>query len=93
LALGVEANRLRASLHGAFHHDWQSDPFSRGAYSYAGVGGRHAGAKLAMPVESTLFFAGEATQSDGRNATVHGAIASGRRTANQVLAAFDTRAK
>jgi monoamine oxidase len=93
LALGVEANRLRASLHGAFHHDWQSDPFSRGAYSYAGVGGRDAGAELAMPVESTLFFAGEATQSDGRNATVHGAIASGRRTANQVLAAFDTRAK
>jgi monoamine oxidase len=93
MALGVDANRLRASLHGAFHHDWQSDPFSRGAYSYAGVGGRHAGADLAMPVESTLFFAGEATQSDGRNATVHGAIASGQRTANQVLAAFDTRAK
>jgi monoamine oxidase len=35
----------------------------------------------------TLFFAGEATQSDGRNATVHGAIASGQRAAKQVLAA------
>jgi monoamine oxidase len=93
MALGVDANRLRASLHGAFHHDWQSDPFSRGAYSYAGVGGRHAGADLATPVESTLFFAGEATQSDGRNATVHGAITSGQRTAKQVLAAFATRAE
>jgi monoamine oxidase len=93
VVLGVDANQLRASLHGAFHHDWQSDPFSRGAYSYAGVGGRHAGDELATPVESTLFFAGEATQSDGRNATVHGAIASGQRTAKQVLAEFDTRAK
>jgi monoamine oxidase len=90
VALGVDARRLRESLRGAFHHDWQSDPFSRGAYSYAGVGGRHAGAELATPVESTLFFAGEATQSDGRNATVHGAIASGRRAAKQVVAAAPT---
>jgi monoamine oxidase len=92
VALGVDASRLRDSLQGAFHHDWQSDPFSRGAYSYAAVGGRRAGIELAAPVESTLFFAGEATQSDGRNATVHGAIASGQRAAKQVLAASDTAA-
>jgi monoamine oxidase len=92
VALGVEASRLRDSLQGAFHHDWQNDPFSRGAYSYAGVGGRRAGIELAAPVESTLFFAGEATQSDGRNATVHGAIASGQRVAKEVLAASDAAA-
>jgi monoamine oxidase len=85
-ALGLEARRLRESVVGAFHHDWLSDPFSRGAYSYAGVSGRHAGAELGAPVDSTLFFAGEATQSDGRNATVHGAVASGQRAAKQVLA-------
>jgi monoamine oxidase len=85
--LGVGASRLRAELRGGFCHDWLSDPFARGAYSYAGVGGRRAGAELAAPVDSTLFFAGEATQSDGRNATVHGAIASGQRAAKQVLAA------
>jgi monoamine oxidase len=85
--VGVDAKRLRGELRGGFCHDWQSDPFARGAYSYAGVGGRHAGTELAAPVESTLFFAGEATQSDGRNATVHGAIASGQRAAKQVLAA------
>jgi len=86
-ALGVAASRLRGELRGGFCHDWLSDPFARGAYSYAGVGGRHAGSELSAPVDSTLFFAGEATQSDGRNATVHGAIASGQRTAKQVLAA------
>jgi monoamine oxidase len=84
-ALGVDASRLRGELRGGFCHDWQSDPFARGAYSYAGVGGRHAGTELTAPVDATLFFAGEATQSDGRNATVHGAIASGQRAANQVL--------
>jgi monoamine oxidase len=87
VALGVDASRLGDSLHGAFHHDWHADPFSRGAYSYAAVGGRRAGIELAAPVESTLFFAGEATQSDGRNATVHGAIASGQRAAKDVLLA------
>jgi monoamine oxidase len=83
-ALGVDVGRLRQGLRGGFSHDWQSDPFARGAYSYAAVGGRHAGAELADPVDSTLFFAGEATQSDGRNATVHGAIASGHRAAMQL---------
>ncbi|MGH7437794.1 MAG: flavin monoamine oxidase family protein, partial [Polyangiaceae bacterium] len=86
-AIGVEASRLRSELLGAFSYDWQRDPFARGAYSYAGVGGRHAGTELAAPVESTLFFAGEATQSDGSNATVHGAILSGERAAREVLGA------
>jgi monoamine oxidase len=85
-AIGVEASLLKESVLGAFHHDWLNDPFSRGAYSYPGVGGHRAGSELAEPVEATLFFAGEATQSDGRNATVHGAIASGQRAAKQVLA-------
>jgi monoamine oxidase len=35
--------------------------------------------------EDTLFFAGEATDTTGHNGTVHGAIASGHRAANQIL--------
>jgi monoamine oxidase len=84
-ALGVEAGRLRQDLRGGFSHDWMADPFARGAYSYAGVGGSDAGTDLAVPIDGTLFFAGEATESDGQNGTVHGAIASGRRAAKQVL--------
>jgi monoamine oxidase len=82
--LRVDVGRLRQELRGGFSYDWRGDPFARGAYSYAGVGGRHAGAELAGPVDATIFFAGEATQSDGRNATVHGAIASGVRAAMEV---------
>jgi monoamine oxidase len=83
-ALRADVGRLRQELRGGFSYDWRGDPFARGAYSYAGVGGRHAGAELARPVDATIFFAGEATQSDGRNATVHGAIASGMRAAMEV---------
>jgi monoamine oxidase len=66
-------------------HDWQRDPFSRGAYSYAAVGGRAAHRALGRPVESTLFFAGEATSSD-QTGTVAGAIESGRRAAKEIEA-------
>jgi monoamine oxidase len=84
-ALGADAGRLRQDLRGGFSHDWLADPFSRGAYSYAGMGGSEAGDELAAPIDGTLFFAGEATESDGQNGTVHGAIASGRRAAKQAL--------
>lgn len=70
---------------GAFHHhDWSSDPFARGAYSYALVGGARAAAALARPAGKTLFFAGEHTMPSPENGTVEGAIASGERAAKQL---------
>ncbi len=68
-----------------YHHDWQSDPYSRGAYSYVLAGGMGAQQELARPLADRLFFAGEATQSDGHHATVHGAFSSGLRVAKEVL--------
>ncbi|MBV9612946.1 MAG: FAD-dependent oxidoreductase, partial [Acidobacteriaceae bacterium] len=69
-----------------YYHDWHTDPFSRGAYSYVPAGALPARARLAKPVADTLFFLGEATDQTGHSATVHGAIASGRRAARQILA-------
>jgi len=76
---------LRRQMTGSFMHDWQADPFSRGAYSYAAVGGMNAAQALAAPVANTLYFAGEATNGDGYNGTVHGAIATGLRAAKELL--------
>lgn len=84
-AIGRKRNELDALLAGSWTHDWQADPFSRGAYSYAGVGGSGAHDALAKPVAGTLFFAGEATSAD-ETGTVSGAISSGRRAAREVLA-------
>ena len=86
--LNVSLEELTHLLDDAYFHDWQNDPFSRGAYSYAGVGADGAQQALASPVENTLFFAGEATDITGHNGTVHGAIASGRRAAEEILRDF-----
>lgn len=83
--IGISEQEIRSQLIDAFTHDWQNDPFSRGAYSYAAVGGIDAARALAEPIANTLYFAGEATNSDGYNGTVHGAIATGLRAAKEVL--------
>lgn len=67
-------------------HDWQADPFARGGYSYVRVGGTGAREELAAPLEDTLFFAGEATDTE-QSGTVGGALASGLRAAREILAA------
>jgi monoamine oxidase len=87
----MDSENLRRELQAGFAHDWQSDPFSCGAYSYAVVGGSNAGRGLGAPIANTLFFAGEATDADGHNGTVHGAIASGKRAAKELLASDQRR--
>lgn len=87
----MEPARMNQALETGFTYDWQSDPFSCGAYSYANVGASDAGRELGAPVANTLFFAGEATDADGHSGTVHGAIASGLRAAKEVLTPADKR--
>jgi monoamine oxidase len=69
--------------------NWLADPYTLGGYSYAAPG--HASARQglaqAMP---PLFWAGEATAPWHQTATVHGAIVSGRRAAQEVLATRPT---
>jgi monoamine oxidase len=81
----VPKKNIAAVLKSAHFHDWQNDPFSRGAYSYVKVGGKNAPGILGKPVDQTLFFAGEATDTTGQTGTVHGAIASGKRAAQEII--------
>lgn len=63
---------------------WSSDPFALGAYSFLAVGAEpRLRAELAAAIDGRIFFAGEATDPDNP-ATVHGALASGRRVAAEV---------
>lgn len=89
--LGISRQRLTSHLGGWWNHDWQHDPFARGAYSYTVVGGSDAARQLARSASGTLFFAGEAADAEGRNGTVHGAIASGRKAGELVLKRHRTR--
>ena len=67
-------------------HDWQADPFARGAYSYVRVNGADARRRLAAPLQDTLYFAGEATNLEGEAGTVSGALQTGQRAAREALA-------
>lgn len=68
--------------------DWSRHPYVRGAYSYPIIGtypssGLSMREILAQPVNNKLFFAGEATSND-HAATVHGALESGARAADEI---------
>jgi monoamine oxidase len=78
--------RLRECFVGGRMADWSRDPWSRGAYTYSPLGMGDARAELAAPVAGTLFFAGEASVTSGHVGTVHGAIETGWRAAEEILA-------
>jgi monoamine oxidase len=77
--------RLRDLLLEFHHHNWRTDPFSAGAYSYLPVEGLELPQVLGRPVADTLFFAGEATSTDYQLGTVHGAFESGLRAAREAM--------
>jgi monoamine oxidase len=91
--LRVTHRRVAAQVEACWTHDWQHDPFSRGAYSYSLVGGAESARHLARSIRGTLWFAGEAADPEGRNGTVHGAIASGQRAALSVTRALGKGAR
>ncbi|MCV2874718.1 FAD-dependent oxidoreductase [Rhodobacteraceae bacterium XHP0102] len=64
---------------------WWDDSYARGSYSHLGLtGGRADRVALSRPIGPRLVLAGEATEPD-HPSTVHGAILSGRRAAEQIL--------
>ena len=82
---------LAERLVDALFVDWQADPYARMAYSFVPVNGVGLRSQLAQPVDQVLFFAGEATHTT-RAATVHGALESGIRAANEILSLNTSRA-
>jgi monoamine oxidase len=69
--------------------NWIDDPFTLGGYSAAPPGAAKARAALAQSIGERLFWAGEATAPNAWSSTVHGAYASGRRAAAEILVMLD----
>jgi monoamine oxidase len=84
--LRTDEATLAGELQSWHAHNWHTDPYSRGAYSYVRVGGLEAHRRFGDPVEDTLYFAGEAVNTLGHIGTVHGAMASGERAARLIVA-------
>jgi monoamine oxidase len=85
---GKSAGWLHERVDKIYYHDWSNDPFCRGAYSYPKVGGLKAAQTLREPVNDTIFFAGEATDSQGAYGTVHAALNSGMSAARKIAEAL-----
>jgi monoamine oxidase len=82
---GLRKERIQELLKGCYTHDWQHDRYALGAYSYVATGGLDASKQMTEPVADTLFFAGEHTDVTGHWGTVHAAMRSGLRAAEQIL--------
>lgn len=65
--------------------NWTTDPWARGGYSSVPPGAFGTRNTLAQAIDQTLYFAGEATVTQSNPATVHGAIETGQRAANEIL--------
>jgi monoamine oxidase len=72
----------------AAHHisNWDTDPFSLGAYSYATTETKNAKISLLQGLEKTLFFSGEALDDGWQMGTVEAALSSGLKTARRLFA-------
>jgi monoamine oxidase len=69
------------------HHiqDWGSEQFIGGAYSYSKPGTGNAREVIAQTISEKVYFAGEATHTQGHYATVHGAMETSLRAINEIL--------
>jgi monoamine oxidase len=77
--------QIRGRLLACHTHNWQHDGLTVGAYSYIPTGSLNAPSKMTIPADNTLYFAGEHTDTTGHWGTVHAAIRSGQRAAQQIL--------
>ncbi|MGH7029481.1 MAG: flavin monoamine oxidase family protein [Stellaceae bacterium] len=78
--------RVRGDLVASRAINWGNDRFARGAYSYATPKTRAAQSVLRKPA-GAIFFSGEALYAGPDMGTVEAALASGRETAQTILAA------
>lgn len=74
--LGLPKAKIRQHLRSHLAFNWQTAPFSRGAYTYGLIGSTRAAKALATPIQNTLFFAGEAAAYRTLPGTVDAAMSS-----------------
>ena len=84
-ALGRMLGRtIESQLEEARFIDWEADRYAKMSYSYIPIGGAGLRAKLAVPVDDVLHFAGEAA-NPVRPSCVHGALESGLHAARAIM--------
>jgi monoamine oxidase len=68
------------------YFDWTKEPYIQGGISYVSPNGSiEDRTVLAQPMNESIFFAGEATDSSGESGTINGALLSAERAAQEVV--------
>ncbi|HLH94237.1 MAG TPA: NAD(P)/FAD-dependent oxidoreductase [Xanthobacteraceae bacterium] len=83
---GLTMDRLKRDLVASQVVNWGNDPFARGAYCFATPKTRQAQSMLRKPNGGRILFSGEALYAGPDMGTVEAALASGRETAQTILA-------
>jgi monoamine oxidase len=81
----IEEDRITQYLVASHLANWNSDPFTLGAYAYAMVNTSEARKVLNEPVDKTLYFGGEALYEGAEMGTVEAALASGKNVARRII--------
>ena len=81
----VSRETLQSHLLGACIHNWSTDEFSRGAYSYETIHSKKAKAIISTPIENTIYFAGEACHEGSESGTVEAALINGQDVARRLI--------
>jgi monoamine oxidase len=91
ILLSVSIELLRSNLVYSKRISWSHDPYTLGAYAHVPPGCSSSSSdntntrQALAKAEGSIYFAGEATAYDTTPQTVHGAIYTGIRAANEIL--------
>lgn len=82
---GCKEEQLMKEIRAAKVVDWSVDPYSMGAYAYKTLQTSAAIEFFSVPVEDTIYFAGEGLYDGPEMGTVEAALASGRAVSERML--------
>lgn len=75
--------KVKGWMKNLYHHDWNHDSSTLGAYSYPKVKKTDTDSELETDFEETLYFAGEAFHED-MSGTIEGALMTGKLAAEKI---------
>jgi monoamine oxidase len=81
----LSVEELKSSLIAWNIANWTTDPFTRGSYAYDMVQSSKARVTLRVPVNNTIYFAGEYLYDGPAMGTVEAALTSGLATAKKLI--------
>ncbi|MEP6615945.1 MAG: NAD(P)/FAD-dependent oxidoreductase [Ginsengibacter sp.] len=84
---GMSSSSIQKIITGSYVHNWVTDPFSRGGYSYNSMTTEVGKKTLRTPIAGTLYFAGEAL-AEKTNATVESAFESAVEVTAKILTGY-----